>query len=109
MTSVNIRVSKGPSNVRLQLANSAQVNTSDLSNLFKQVIKGSKSSEILGQTQKSFAATESHIENSYYTFQRLSALVTHLSYQQEEIDKHIHNTTVVIEQLNAIQKQSALN
>ena len=38
-STVNIRLPNAPTNIKFQLANSAQVNATDISNLAKQVLK----------------------------------------------------------------------
>jgi len=107
MTSVNIKLPNAAPNLKLQVANSAQVNNSDISSLLKQVIKGSKSGDTLGQVHRSFAATENHIVSSFVTFKKLSSLVTQLDYQRHNIDKNIRHCTSVVEQLNAIEQQKS--
>ncbi|CAK8691326.1 unnamed protein product [Clavelina lepadiformis] len=107
-STVNIRLPNAPTNIKFQLANSAQVNATDISNLAKQVLKGSKSAETLGQAHRIFAATESSISNSLLTLQKHSALVSHLGYQQEAIEESVKKTEDVCEQLNTIRLQSSL-
>ena len=107
MTSVNLKLPSAVPNLKLQLATSAQVNNSDLSSLIKQVIKGSKSSDTLSQVHRSFAATESNIENSFGNFKKLYSLVKRLDYQHLSIDENIKNCTSVVEQLNAIEQQTS--
>ena len=105
MTSVNIRLPSEPPNLKLQLANSAQVNISDISTLLKQIIKGSKTSENLSQVHRSFVASESNIENTFFVFQKISTISTQLGYQHKVIDKHIRHTSVVLKQLDEIKKE----
>lgn len=104
MTSVNIRLPSEPPNLKLQLANSAQINLGDISNLVKQIVKGSKATENLNQTHRSFVAVEPNIENNYFVFQKISTISYQLDNQEKVIDKHIRHTTAILEQLNAIQQ-----
>ena len=78
MTSVNIRLPNETPNLKLQLANSAQINTSDISTLLKQIVKGSKTSENLNQVQRSFAASETNIENTFLCFKKYPQLLHNL-------------------------------
>ena len=107
MTSVNIKLPKAAPNLQLQLATSAQLNTADISSLVKQITKGSKSADTLNQLHREFAATEDNITRSFAAFKKLSSIVTQLNYQQHIIDKQLKHCSAVVEQLNAIERQTS--
>uniref|UniRef100_H2YIA1 BLOC-1-related complex subunit 7 n=1 Tax=Ciona savignyi TaxID=51511 RepID=H2YIA1_CIOSA len=91
-----------PDTAKLQLVNSSQVNISDITAVVNQILKGSNSSAILSKTHQTFATSEVNINNCFQTFHKLSALVTHLNYQQEAITKSIKQTDEVIGQIAGI-------
>uniref|UniRef100_H2XRG9 BLOC-1-related complex subunit 7 n=1 Tax=Ciona intestinalis TaxID=7719 RepID=H2XRG9_CIOIN len=91
-----------PNTAKLQLANSSQVNVSDITTVVNQILKGSNSAVILGKAQQNLVTSETNINSSVQTFHKLSALVTHLNYQQEAITKSIKQTELVTAQLGGI-------
>ncbi|XP_078484170.1 uncharacterized protein LOC144744123 [Ciona intestinalis] len=92
-----------PNTAKLHLANSSQVNVSDITTVVNQILKGSNSAVILGKSQQNLVTSETNINNSVQTFHKFSALVTHLNYQQEAITKSIKQTELVTAQLDMVQ------
>lgn len=97
----------------VQFANQLQTNLNDVSALFKHIAKGSKTSDLIGQATKNFAGTDASIANSEEVFHKLTALSTHLGYQQQAIQKNLELSGTVREQLQSINaliaKSSAFN
>ncbi|XP_039248680.2 BLOC-1-related complex subunit 7-like [Styela clava] len=86
----------------VQFANQLQTNLGDVTGLFKQISKGSRSSELLSQASRNFAAVDSNINSSEQVFHKLTALSAHLGYQQEAIQKSLELSLNVREQLQSL-------
>lgn len=95
----------------VQFANQLQTNLTDVSSLFKQISKGSNTSELLTQAAKHFASTDASILSTEKAFHKLSVLALHLSYQQEAIQHSLESSSTVHEQLvslNSLLKKADL-
>ncbi|XP_040848131.1 BLOC-1-related complex subunit 7 isoform X3 [Ochotona curzoniae] len=66
-----------------------KVNTcgTDVIALTKQVLKGSRSSELLGQAARNMVLQEDSILHSEDSLRKMAIITTHLQYQQEAIQK----------------------
>ncbi|XP_044896557.1 BLOC-1-related complex subunit 7 isoform X2 [Felis catus] len=74
-----------------------KVNTcgTDVIALTKQVLKGSRSSELLGQAARNMVLQEDAILHSEDSLRKMAIITTHLQYQQEAIQKNSgHDLTV---------------
>ncbi|XP_049501634.1 BLOC-1-related complex subunit 7 isoform X1 [Panthera uncia] len=67
-----------------------KVNTcgTDVIALTKQVLKGSRSSELLGQAARNMVLQEDAILHSEDSLRKMAIITTHLQYQQEAIQKN---------------------
>ncbi|XP_077874137.1 BLOC-1-related complex subunit 7 isoform X2 [Ictidomys tridecemlineatus] len=68
-----------------------KVNTcgTDVIALTKQVLKGSRSSELLGQAARNMVLQEDAILHSEDSLRKMAIITTHLQYQQEAIQKKL--------------------
>ncbi|XP_078079251.1 BLOC-1-related complex subunit 7 isoform X1 [Mustelus asterias] len=62
--------------------------TTDVIALTKQILKGSRSSELLGQAARNMVMQEDSILHSEDSLRKMSIITTHLQYQQEAIQKN---------------------
>ncbi|TFK06998.1 type I inositol 1,4,5-trisphosphate 5-phosphatase [Platysternon megacephalum] len=65
----------------------------DVIALTKQVLKGSRSSELLGHAARNMVMQEDAILHSEDSLRKMAIITTHLQYQQEAIQKKCHITT----------------
>ncbi|XP_051883202.1 BLOC-1-related complex subunit 7 isoform X2 [Pristis pectinata] len=63
--------------------------TTDVIALTKQILKGSRSSELLGQAARNMVMQEDSILHSEDSLRKMSIITTHLQYQQEAIQKKV--------------------
>ncbi|XP_022424600.1 BLOC-1-related complex subunit 7 [Monodon monoceros] len=83
-----------------------KVNTcgTDVIALTKQVLKGSRSSELLGQAARNMVLQEDAILHSEDSLRKMAIITTHLQYQQEAIQKNVEQSSNLQDQLNHLLK-----
>lgn len=83
-----------------------KVNTcgTDVIALTKQVLKGSRSSELLGQAARNMVLQEDAILHSEDSLRKMAIITTHLQYQQEAIQKNVEQSADLQDQLNHLLK-----
>lgn len=83
-----------------------KVNTcgTDVIALTKQVLKGSRSSELLGQAARNMVLQEDAILHSEDSLRKMAIITTHLQYQQEAIQKNVEQSSELQDQLNHLLK-----
>ncbi|XP_036293853.1 BLOC-1-related complex subunit 7 [Pipistrellus kuhlii] len=83
-----------------------KVNTcgTDVIALTKQVLKGSRSSELLGQAARNMVLQEDAILHSEDSLRKMAIITTHLQYQQEAIQKNVEQSSDLKDQLNHLLK-----
>ncbi|XP_048194299.1 BLOC-1-related complex subunit 7 [Perognathus longimembris pacificus] len=83
-----------------------KVNTcgTDVIALTKQVLKGSRSSELLGQAARNMVLQEDAILHSEDSLRKMAIITTHLQYQQEAIQKNVGQSSDLQDQLNHLLK-----
>ncbi|XP_072013106.1 BLOC-1-related complex subunit 7-like isoform X2 [Amphiura filiformis] len=81
-----------------------QENVTDVGALAKQIIRGSKSNELMVQAAKSFAAQEHFIQNSHSNLKKMTALTSHLQFQAEAIERSVEVTNNLQDQLSTLQR-----
>lgn len=89
---------------KTKLSEKAIANMNDLASLSRQIIRGSKSQDLLDKAAKNFVYQENAIENSSVTLKKMGLLVSHLQFQAEAIEKNIHDTDDIQDQLKTILK-----
>ncbi|XP_078079252.1 BLOC-1-related complex subunit 7 isoform X2 [Mustelus asterias] len=78
--------------------------TTDVIALTKQILKGSRSSELLGQAARNMVMQEDSILHSEDSLRKMSIITTHLQYQQEAIQKNVEHSTNLQDQLKHLLK-----
>ncbi|XP_049635389.1 LOW QUALITY PROTEIN: BLOC-1-related complex subunit 7-like [Suncus etruscus] len=84
-----------------------KVNTcgTDVIALTKQVLKGSRSSELLGQAARNMVLQEDAILHSEDSLRKMAIITTHLQYQEQEaIQKNVEQSLDLQDQLNHLLK-----
>ncbi|XP_060698491.1 BLOC-1-related complex subunit 7 [Hemiscyllium ocellatum] len=78
--------------------------TTDVIALTKQILKGSRSSELLGQAARNMVMQEDSILHSEDSLRKMAIITTHLQYQQEAIQKNVELSTNLQDQLKHLLK-----
>ncbi|XP_025834688.1 BLOC-1-related complex subunit 7 [Agrilus planipennis] len=89
---------------KMRLADRVQVNVNNVASLSRQIIRGSKSSEILMHSAKTIAMQEHALENSETNLKKLQWLCCHLGYQHDSIIRSAQKIEEVKEQVRAMQR-----
>ena len=89
---------------KLRLAERIQVNVNGIGSLTRQILRGSKSNDILMHTSRNFALQEYAIENSEMNLKRMSLLSSHMQMQLDAIHKSAEIIETVKDQLCQIQR-----
>ncbi|KAE8590494.1 hypothetical protein XENTR_v10018082 [Xenopus tropicalis] len=76
----------------------------DVIALTKQVLKGSHSSELLGQAARNMVMQEDSILHSEDSLRKMAIITTHLQYQQEAIQKNVEQSSNLQDQLKHLLK-----
>lgn len=89
---------------KMRLADRVQVNVNNIASLARQIQRGSKSSEILMHTAKSFAQQEHGLEVAETNLKKLMLIATQLEHQMESVDRSSVLLEEVTEQVRAMQR-----
>ncbi|XP_070540333.1 BLOC-1-related complex subunit 7-like [Ptychodera flava] len=81
-----------------------QENINDSGSLVRQIIRGSKSNELLSQATKNFASSENTIEASEANIKKMGILVSHLQFQAEAIERSVGEMETLQDQLTTLQR-----
>nr|XP_006820041.1 PREDICTED: UPF0693 protein C10orf32 homolog [Saccoglossus kowalevskii] len=81
-----------------------QENVNDSGSLVRQIIRGSKSNELLSHAAKTFVSVDNTIESSDATVKRMGILVSHLQFQAEAIERSVGEMETVQDQLITLQR-----
>ncbi|XP_043912489.1 BLOC-1-related complex subunit 7 [Protopterus annectens] len=90
--------------VKSLLSDKVNCCSTDVIALTKQVLKGSHSSELLGQAARNMVMQEDSILHSEDSLRKMSIITTHLQYQQEAIQKNIEYSSDLQDQLRHLLK-----
>ncbi|XP_064601941.1 BLOC-1-related complex subunit 7-like [Liolophura sinensis] len=74
----------------------------DLGSLARQVVRGSRSSELLAQAAKNFASQESAVQNSLQALRKMGLITSHLQFQEEAIERSMDTLDNIQDQLKTI-------
>ncbi|KAL1502656.1 hypothetical protein ABEB36_007770 [Hypothenemus hampei] len=89
---------------KVRLADRVQVNVNNVAAVARQIMRGSKTQEILMHSARNYASQEIAIENSENNLKRLQALCAHIGLQQEALEKRAGHLDDVKEQVQAMQR-----
>jgi len=87
-----------------RLGERVHVNVASCASVCRQLVRGSHSADLLTRAAKHTALLDSTIDNSADNVQKLQVLVTHLSYQQEAIQRHSAALPHISQQVQAMQQ-----
>lgn len=87
-----------------RLADRVQVNVNNIASLARQVVRGSKSSEILMHSARNFAMNEHAIENSESNLKKLQLFNIHIGNQLDSMLRSAQQMEEVKEQVRAMQR-----
>ncbi|XP_064419020.1 BLOC-1-related complex subunit 7 [Latimeria chalumnae] len=76
----------------------------DVMALTRQVLKGSRSAEFLGQAARNMVMQEDAILHSEDSLRKMAIITTHLQYQQEAIQKNVEQSHNLQDQLRHLLK-----
>lgn len=80
------------------------LNLADLGSVARQVIRASKSTELLAQAAKNFSSQETVIHNSAESLKKMSNIKTQLEYQESSIERSMSTLDDVHDLLKTIQR-----
>uniref|UniRef100_A0A182P6X0 BLOC-1-related complex subunit 7 n=1 Tax=Anopheles epiroticus TaxID=199890 RepID=A0A182P6X0_9DIPT len=92
------------SDSKRRLAERVAVNVNNASSVARQIVRGSKSNEILMQAAKNFAYHESTVDNSIQNLKKMEIIFQHLNYQYEAIEQAAEKLEYVEEQVKAMER-----
>lgn len=87
-----------------RLADRVQVNVNNIASLARQVVRGSKSNEILMHSARNFALQEHAIDNSEANLKKFQLLCVHLGYQHDSLIRSAQQIEEVKEQVRGMQR-----
>ncbi|XP_025094740.1 BLOC-1-related complex subunit 7-like isoform X1 [Pomacea canaliculata] len=87
---------------KLRLNDKIQLTVTDMGSLVRQVIRGSKSSEMLSQAAKNFASQEQHVHNSMETMKKMDTVRSQLQHQHAAIERSLIHLDEIQDQLATI-------
>jgi len=90
---------------KARLTEKLALNMNDLASLTRQILRGSRSNELLEKSAKNFASQELAIENSSTTLKRMGLLVSHLQFQAEAAERSLQLLENVQDHLTTIQRR----
>uniref|UniRef100_U5EJS5 BLOC-1-related complex subunit 7 n=1 Tax=Corethrella appendiculata TaxID=1370023 RepID=U5EJS5_9DIPT len=80
------------------------LNINNASSVARQIVRGSKSNEIIMQSAKAFAQQESTMDNSLQNLKKMELIYQHMNYQYEAIQQSAEKLEYVKEQVNAMER-----
>ena len=89
---------------KLRLVERVKTNINSVGSVCRQIVRGSKSTELLTQASKNLTSLEQSIENTEDNLSRLQILSTHLEYQYESISKSCQGLEEAKEQIRDMQR-----
>ena len=87
-----------------RLSERVQVNVNNIGSVTRQIMRGSKSQEMLMQTAKNFSQAESTMENTFNNLQKMQVLMAQLNQSQISIENSVSKLPEVQEQIRDMQR-----
>ncbi|OQR76654.1 hypothetical protein BIW11_03033 [Tropilaelaps mercedesae] len=84
---------------KARLAERAQSNVNGLGSLARQVLKGARSQQVLGQAAKNFAAQDNAMHNSEINLSRMQTLVASMQMQTTALQKNVQMIPALKQQM----------
>lgn len=92
------------SDSKMRLADRVQVNVNNIASLARQVVRGSKSSEILMHSARNFAMQEHGMDNTETNLKRIQAICNQMDHQYNYILRSTQQIEEVKEQVRSMQR-----
>ncbi|KAK2143088.1 hypothetical protein LSH36_879g00081 [Paralvinella palmiformis] len=89
---------------KCRLSDKVTANMNDIASLCKQLIRGSRSSDLLEKAAKNFVYQEANMENSSTNIKKMGLLVSHLQFQAEAIERSVQKMDDIQDQLKTMEK-----
>ncbi|XP_071090104.1 BLOC-1-related complex subunit 7-like [Haliotis cracherodii] len=89
---------------KARLNEKISANINDLGSLARQVIRGSKSNDLLAQAAKNFSSQEPCINHSFDTLKKLDHIKSQLEFQQAAIERSMGNLDEIQDELKTIRR-----
>lgn len=89
---------------KMRLADRVQVNVNNIASLARQVVRGSKSNEILMHSARNFAMQEHAMENTELNFKKIQSICNQMDHQYNYILRSAQQIEEVKEQVRAMQR-----
>lgn len=87
-----------------RLSDRVQTNVNNIGSLAKQILKGSKSNEMLAHSTKNFCQTEGTMESSFNHLQKMQVILAQLNQQEQTVRNSIEKLSEVQEQIRDMQR-----
>uniref|UniRef100_A0A1L8DCQ8 BLOC-1-related complex subunit 7 n=1 Tax=Nyssomyia neivai TaxID=330878 RepID=A0A1L8DCQ8_9DIPT len=92
------------SDSKRRLADRVMVNVHNSASVARQIVRGSKSNEILMQSAKNFAQAESFMDSSMQNLTKLQLIRQHMGYQVEAMGQGVEKLEKVKEQACSMER-----
>ncbi|KAH8319692.1 hypothetical protein KR074_003877 [Drosophila pseudoananassae] len=80
------------------------VNVNNLGSVARQVVRGSKTNEIMHQTLKNFTQVDVVSDYSHQNLQKMSLILQHVNYQYEVMHDSVNHLDYLKEQVTAMER-----
>ncbi|XP_026332763.1 BLOC-1-related complex subunit 7 [Hyposmocoma kahamanoa] len=87
-----------------RLAERVQVNMNNISSLTRQILRGSKSNELLSKASRDLVSMENQMENSEENLKKMHLIAVHMGYQFENIHKSAEMLNEISEQVASMKR-----
>ncbi|ELU17871.1 hypothetical protein CAPTEDRAFT_186337 [Capitella teleta] len=91
---------------KMRLSEKVASNMNDVASLSRQIIRNSRSNELLEKAAKNFAYQETAVDNSLTTLKRLGLLASHLQFQAEAIERNVVQIDDIQDQLKTLRRRN---
>uniref|UniRef100_A0A6B2E6K6 BLOC-1-related complex subunit 7 n=1 Tax=Phlebotomus kandelakii TaxID=1109342 RepID=A0A6B2E6K6_9DIPT len=92
------------SDSKRRLADRVMVNVHNSASVARQIVRGSKSNEILMQSARNFAQAESSMENSAQNLKKMQLIRQHMGYQVEAMSDGVEKLEYIKEQVCSMER-----
>ncbi|XP_059607447.1 uncharacterized protein LOC132255439 [Phlebotomus argentipes] len=92
------------SDSKRRLADRVMVNVHNSASVARQIVRGSKSNEILMQSAKNFAQAETAMDNSSQNLRKMQLIRQHLGYQVEAMSEGTAKLEYIKEQVCSMER-----
>ncbi|XP_026477419.1 uncharacterized protein LOC113383362 [Ctenocephalides felis] len=90
------------SDSKRRLAERVQVNVQNAASVARQIVRGSRSTEVLMHSARGFVAQENAIENSLANLNKMQLVLAHLNYQHDSMARSSREILELEENIKAL-------